>query len=89
MSQPDTREVREEHIRMMRLRLRVDLTSYRLGQTTMTRQAALELIDRTRQEILDLFPGKEDVFDLVLRPRFLRILDERAVSKWGMADSMN
>jgi hypothetical protein len=84
MSQPDTREVREEHIRMMRLRLRVDLTTYRLGHTTMTRQAALELIDGTRQEILDLFPGKEDVFDLVLRPRFLRILDERAMAKWGV-----
>ena len=30
---------------------------------------------RTKEEILELFPGKEDVFDLVLRPRFLRILN--------------
>jgi hypothetical protein len=26
--------------------------------------------------VLELFPGKEDVFDLVLAPRFARILDE-------------
>jgi hypothetical protein len=84
MNQSETRQIREEHIRMMRLRVRVDLTTYRLGHTTMTRQAALELIDRTRQDILDLFPGKEDVFELVLRPRFLRILNERAMAEWGV-----
>jgi hypothetical protein len=26
--------------------------------------------------VLELFPGKEDVFELVLAPRFARILDE-------------
>ncbi len=41
----------------------------------MSREQALQLIERTRVEILKLFPGKGDVFDLVLRPRFLRILN--------------
>jgi hypothetical protein len=89
MSQPDIREVREEQIRMMRLGLRVDLTIYRLGHTPMTREAALDLIEQTRQEILTLFPGKEEVFDLVLRPRFLRVLNERALAGWRILDSMN
>jgi hypothetical protein len=26
--------------------------------------------------VLELFPGKEDVFELVLAPRFARLLDE-------------
>jgi hypothetical protein len=88
-NQRDVREVREEEIRMIRLRLRADLTSYRLLHTTMTREAGLELIERTRQEILALFPGKENVFELVLRPRFLRILNERAMTDWGVLDSVN
>jgi hypothetical protein len=85
----DVRDVREEEIRMIRLRLRVDLTSYRLLHMAMTREAGLELIEQTRQEILSLFPGKEEVFELVLRPRFLRILDERAMTDWGVMGSLN
>ncbi len=69
-------EVREEQIRMLRLRLRADLTAYRLRFQSMSREQALALIERTRDEILELFPGKGNVFDLVLRPRFLRILDK-------------
>lgn len=86
---PDTSDIREEQVRMTRLRLRVDLTAYRLKYSSLSLVAAYELIERTREEILDLFPDKDDVFDLVLRPRFLRIVNERAVAEWGLADSMN
>lgn len=82
-------EVREEQIRMMRLRLRVDLTAYRLRYTDLTREAALTLIEETREEVLNLFPEKEDVFELVLRPRFRRILNERMIDRWGLTDSRN
>ena len=34
----------------------------------------------TRTRVLELFPGKEDVFELVLAPRFARILDEFCAS---------
>ncbi len=74
---------------MFRLRLRADLTAYRLGHTPLTRKEGLALIERTRVEILELFPEKGDVFDLVLRSRFLRILNERALASWGMADALN
>ena len=82
-------QVREEQIRMFRLRLRADLTAYRLGHTPLTREEAFALIERTRAEILELFPEKGEVFDLVLRPRFLRILNERALAEWGETDSVN
>ncbi len=74
---------------MSQLRLRVDLTSYQLRYGSLSLQTAHELIERTRAEILELFPGKDGVFELVLRPRFLRIINERAVTEWGLADSMN
>lgn len=74
---------------MFRLRLRADLTAYRLGHTPLTRKEGLALIERTRVEILELFPEKGDVFDLVLRSRFLRILNERALAEWREMDSVN
>ncbi len=70
-------DIQEEQIRVIRLRLRADLTAYRLAHVLMSHAEALRLIDQTREEILTLFPGKGEVFDLVLRPRFLRILKER------------
>jgi len=74
---------------MTKLRLLVDLTTYRLRYTSLSRQEALALIERTREHILELFPDKDAVFDLVLRPRFLRVLNEQALTEWGMADAMN
>lgn len=82
-------EVRDEQRRMMRLRLRVDLTAYRLRHTDITREEALTLIEETREEVLSLFPEKEDVFELILRPRFRRILNDRMIDRWGLADSRN
>ncbi len=47
------------------------------------------MIERTRGEVLAIFPDKGVVFELVLRPRFMRILDERARMEWGVADAVN
>ena len=87
MSNPQ--KIREEQIQMMRLRLRVDLTCYRLCTAALTRQQALALIEQTREDILTLFPDKADVFDLVLRPRFMRLINERVMTDWGVLDAMN
>lgn len=73
-----TAEIREEQIRMVKVRVLADLAAYRLRHLQLTREAGLALIVETREAILALCPGKGEVFDLVLRPRFLRILDERA-----------
>lgn len=86
---PNHEEILEEQIRMVRLRLRADLTASRLGQAALTREEGLELIERTRGEILELFPDRGEVFELVLRPRFMRILNERALAAWGVADALN
>lgn len=74
---------------MRRLRLRVDRTAYRLRWGNVTRDEAQELIEETRREILEWFPDKGDVFDLVIRPRFERMLTDRALAEWGLGDAMN
>jgi len=58
------------------LRTVVDLTCAVLRQGGLDRAEAEDLVAATRRRALELFPGKDSVFDLVLAPRFRRILDE-------------
>lgn len=73
---PDPVEVAEEQRRADRLRRTVDVACALLRQGQLSRDEAEAVVATTRGEALALFPGKEDVFDLVLAPRFRRILDE-------------
>lgn len=69
--------IAEEQRRLDRLRRLADVTCALLRQAEMTRREAEALVAQARSEALGLFPDKADVFDLVLAPRFRRILDER------------
>ena len=87
MANPE--EIRDEHIRMTRLRVLVDVTVQLLAQVPLSRKDSLQVIEYVRNRVLELCPGKGEVFDLVLRPRFLRILNERTIKEWGVSDSLN
>jgi hypothetical protein len=82
-------EIDDEQARMALLRRCVDVTAYRLRWTSLTREESFRLIQQTRDEVLELFPGKGDVFDLVIQPRFLRFMNERFMADWGALDAMN
>jgi len=69
--------IKEEEKNMRRLRLIVDLTQAVLMQSDLTLRDALDLMGNTRKAVLNLFPGKEFVYDLIYTPRFKRIIDER------------
>ncbi|OFV85760.1 MAG: hypothetical protein A2V74_02470 [Acidobacteria bacterium RBG_16_70_10] len=72
----DPEAVADEQRRAHQLRVVVDLTCAVLRQGRLRRAEAEELVAATRRRALELFPGKEDVFDLVLAPRFARLLEE-------------
>jgi hypothetical protein len=72
----DPGAVAEEIRRADVLRSSVDVACALLRQARFTREEALAVVAATRARALELFPGKQDVFDLVLAPRFTRILDE-------------
>jgi hypothetical protein len=74
---PDPEAVAEEQRRLDRLRRVVDVTCALLRQPRVSRDEAVELVAVARRQTLELFPEKARVFDLVLAPRFQRILDER------------
>jgi hypothetical protein len=54
----------------------VDLTCNLLMQQPMTRRQAEALVAATRQRILELFPDKEQTYELILAPRFTRLMNE-------------
>jgi len=72
----DPAAVAEEQARADRLRRTVDVACAVLRQGRLSRAEGESLVADTRRRALALFPGKEDVFDLVLAPRFRRIIDE-------------
>src|SRR5262249_61361384 len=72
----DSRELAEEQRRADALRRTVDVACALLRQARLPRDEAEDVVAFTRERVLQLFPGKEDAFDLILAPRFARILDE-------------
>ena len=78
----------DEARRIRRLRMTVDLTTAVLRQQNpLTEAEARSLIAATRRSVLLLFPGSEHTFDLILAPRFERILRERGIVDDGTGSS--
>jgi hypothetical protein len=73
----DPQQLAEEQSKMRILRAIVDLTAAILRQGNLTVPEAIELIKATKKGVLQLFPDKEDVYDLIYRPRFERMIQER------------
>jgi hypothetical protein len=70
--------IREEGKKLRRLTFLVDLTTSILYQDPdLTLPQAIDLVQNTEKAILKMFPDKQFTYDLVLRPRFERILNER------------
>lgn len=79
LSQDDSehaRAVAEEGRRLRQLRMVVDLTCNLLIQGRMTRPEAEALVAAARRRALELFPDKEETYELILAPRFARLMDE-------------
>ncbi|NOY64899.1 MAG: hypothetical protein GXO97_05840 [Nitrospirae bacterium] len=69
--------IKEENKKMKRLKFIVDLTEAILMQSPLSIEEALQLMDNTKKAVLNLFPDKEDVYELIYTPRFKRIIAER------------
>lgn len=67
----------DEERRMRRLRRLVDLATVIVRTRAQTAADAAALVEVLRGQVLRLFPGKGETFDLIYRPRFRRLIDER------------
>ena len=73
--------IAEEGRRLRQLRMVVDLTCNVLMQGRLPRGEAEELVAAARRRALELFPDKEATYELILAPRFARLLREFAPPK--------
>jgi len=69
--------IAEEARRVRILRTTVDLIANILIQEPLSQEEARALVTATRKRALELFPDKGETFDLILKPRFERLLRER------------
>lgn len=78
----DEKLLEEENKRLRRLQLMVNLTIQLLAQTDdLTLPRALDYMNTAKEYALSLFPDKAREFDLIYKPRFIRILIERGLLK--------
>lgn len=70
-------DIQGENRKIRKVRLLVDFTCSLLSQAQLSLPEMLNLVSSTRKKVLEYFPGKEDTFDLIYKPRFDRIIKER------------
>ncbi len=66
-----------EERKLRRLRRAMDLTAALLWQANLTLEEAQDIVNHAKQTALQLFPDKEETFDLIYGSRFRRILTEK------------
>jgi hypothetical protein len=72
--------IEEENRKIRYLQLMVDLTIQLLYQTDgLTYMEGLKYIDNARNFAEKLFPSKAMTFDLIYKPRLMRVLQERGI----------
>ncbi len=69
----------DEEERIQRLRFIVDSASDRLQYSDLAWDEARQVVEETKRLVLELFPEKEGLFDLIYRPRFYRIIESKPI----------
>ena len=68
---------REEDKRIWRLRRLVDFSLAFIAQSHISLDEAQGVVIGVRKHACELFPGKEETFDLIYSPRFRRLISEK------------
>jgi hypothetical protein len=73
---PTKAEIDEESRRVRRLRIVVNLSLSLIAQGNLSYEEAREIAAAARRLAEALFPGKGEVYDLLYRPQFRRLINE-------------
>ena len=71
---PTREQIDEESRQIRRLRIAVNLTIQVIAEGGASLQEALEMAEATRRLALTLFPGKEDVYEILYGMKFRRLI---------------
>ena len=69
--------INEENRKIRYLRFLVDLSILSIQQDDLLLEEALERVEDVKRAACSLFPGKEETFELIYRPRFHRVIQQR------------
>jgi hypothetical protein len=70
-------QIKEESRKLRYLRFLVDFSILSIQQDDLLPEEAQELVEDVKRAACSLFPGKEETFELIYRPRFDRVIQER------------
>jgi hypothetical protein len=73
----DKQALLDEERKLRRLRRAMDLAAALLWRVDLTFEEAQDVVNHAKQTALQLFPDKEETFDLIYGSRFRRILTEK------------
>jgi hypothetical protein len=73
----EEKEIREENRKIRFLRYLVDFSLQSIQQEVLSLAEALKVVEDVKRAACNLFPGKEETFELIYRPRFNRVIQER------------
>jgi len=73
----DKQALLDEERKLRRLRRAMDLAAALLWRADLTLEEAQDVVNHAKQTALQLFPDKEETFDLIYGSRFRRILTEK------------
>ncbi len=71
---PTREQIDEESRQIRRLRIAVNLTMQVIAEGGVSLNEALEMAAATRRLALTLFPGKEDVYEIIYGSKFRRLI---------------
>ena len=73
----EKREIAEENRRIRYLRFLVDFSILSIQQDDLSFEEAQKLVEDVKKAACNLFPGKEETFEMIYRPRFNRAIRQR------------
>jgi len=73
----EEREIKEENRKLRYLRFLVDFSILSIQQDDLLITQAQDLVEDVKRAACSLFPGKEETFELIYRPRFHWVIRER------------
>ncbi len=77
LKRDNVNDILEEERKLRRLRFVVDFALEFIRTQDIPHDHAIRIVEGVRKQALNLFPGKEETFDIIYAPRFKRALNEK------------
>jgi hypothetical protein len=73
----EEKAIKEENRKIRFLRFLVDFSVLSIQQNEISFEEALKIVEDVKRAACNFFPGKEETFELIYRPRFNRVIQGR------------